>query len=167
MREKDSLELEFLKEMIVVLEKQGYIDIPFCMACFEKAKENFLYNDFLNVLYENNEFEIKFKSIEKLKDGSNSINIKVLFKNYPFDREWDFSFQEHLLLIGYCNCSHNDDGYDYDKDCCGIECDWIEPKMEIANLHNKEIVYWEKTQREYWDFEKQFYKEKEKNEKSL
>ena len=165
MRKKDSLELDFLKKLVVVLEKQN-VDIPFCIACFESANDIYLYKEFLKKLHKN-KFEIIFDSLEKLEDGSSAINVKVLFERCSCDKDWRFSFQERLFLMGYCNCSIHDQNYSHEKDCCGIACDWVQPVMKITYSRQREFVYWSKTQREYWQFEEEFYKEKEKNEKSL
>ena len=166
MRKKDSLELDFLKKLVVVLEEQD-ADIPFCVAGFESSNDTYLYKDFLKKLHKNrNRFEILFESLEKLEDGSSAINVKVLFR-CSCDKDWRFSFQEQLFLIGYCNCSINDKHYNHEKDCCGITCDWVKPVMKITCSGQSEFVYWDKTQREYWEFEEEFYKERNKNDKSL
>lgn len=169
MRKKDRLELEFLSKLIAVLEKQGNIDISFCMACFENIGNSWLYNKFLFLYKKDKNIEIIFQNIEMLKDGSESINVKIIFKNCFNDRTWNFSFREQLLLLGYCKCSEDDYEYNKEKECCGITCDWVRPIMKIVNLNQRELefIYWNRTQREYWKFEEEFRKEKEKNEKSL
>lgn len=64
---------------------------------------------------------------------------------------------------GYCQCKPNDEGYNYDKDCCGVSCDVHLPKVSIVKeekLLNHEFQGYE---RDLWALEEKWLTEYEKD----
>lgn len=68
---------------------------------------------------------------------------------------------------GYCQCTSEDDGYDKEHGCCGIDCDWTAPAFIITKEVSMGYNTWEGQQRDYWEYEKRFNLKQENKNKEV
>lgn len=76
---------------------------------------------------------------------------------------YEIIFDSDTSYLGYCGCIKTDKGYREDKQCCGYDCDWDYPTIEVRKVQIVSKHNWEGTQHEYWDFEDEFF---DKNDKA-
>lgn len=76
---------------------------------------------------------------------------------------YEIIFDSDTSYLGYCECIKTDKGYREDKQCCGYDCDWDYPTVEVRKVQIVSKHDWEGTQHEYWNFEDEFF---DKNDKA-
>lgn len=76
---------------------------------------------------------------------------------------YEIIFDSDTSYLGYCECIKTDNGYREDKQCCGYDCDWDYPTVEVRKVRIVSKHDWEGTQHEYWNFEDEFF---DKNDKA-
>lgn len=99
--------------------------------------------------YTNGSIEIL---IEKLEEEKESEYMVDAYYNYSYKIE--FTYDERNW--GYCQCSHEDKGYDKEHGCCGMGCDWDAPSFRLTKEINLNCESWVGQEKDYWEYEKQF-----------
>lgn len=145
--------------MVSVVEQQ----IDKCKEFMEDLQtKNWLINGYYKDTtggYTNGKIRILIEKTEEEKEYQNDV-----YEDYCYYIE--FLYDERYWA--YCQCTPEDDGYDKEHGCCGIDCDWIAPAFritkEVSVGVNMGYNTWEGQQRDYWEYEKQFnLKQKNKN----
>jgi hypothetical protein len=81
---------------------------------------------------------------------------------HPYCYYIEFQYDERLW--GYCQCEPKDEGYNADKHCCGMGCDWTATAFIITREENIGYYKWSGFEKDYWEYEKEFNaNEKNKN----
>ena len=63
---------------------------------------------------------------------------------------------EHWM--NYCMCERGDEGYNEERNCCGMDCDWETSYFRIERITNLGNYKMEKMlQKDYWKLEEEFY----------
>jgi len=57
---------------------------------------------------------------------------------------------------GYCMCTEEDEGYNEEHRCCGVECDWEYPTLKIKRVENVAYEEFEGLQKDLWKAEDEF-----------
>lgn len=47
---------------------------------------------------------------------------------------YEIIFDSDTSYLGYCECIKTDKGYREDKQCCGYDCDWDYPTVEVRKV---------------------------------
>lgn len=55
---------------------------------------------------------------------------------------------------GYCQCQPTDEGFDPVHNCCGKDCDWTAPEINITKVEVKPTLTFEGFERDLWTLEK-------------
>lgn len=82
----------------------------------------------------------------------------------PYTRKYILAFYQMDDFKGYCQCEPGMDGYNEEYQCCGHDCDWSIPTLEIQEVISNPIYKWEGDESTYWEFEKEFLKEHKEQE---
>lgn len=127
-----------LTQMVEVLERHNascrddynnpdlMLDIPFMIApVFQMAK-----NGQLDMLLRDigSDYNVDYEPFRDL--GYCYGTIHIYFSNRL--EIYNFEFHCEPSYIGYCQCDNSDKDYRADKHCCGHDCDWNVPVVNIT-----------------------------------
>ncbi|MFB5758981.1 hypothetical protein [Paenibacillus medicaginis] len=97
--------------------------------------------------YEDYEMKFSFNRTEDYDSqyyNPGQINISLYKKlegeGGDWERYWERRVDHHYVINflieerywGYCQCSPEDEGYNYGRRCCGNGCDWVAPQINIS-----------------------------------
>lgn len=107
---------------------------------------------------------------EDTTGGYTNGRIRILIEKTEEEYE-DYCYYIEFLYDernrGYCQCTSEDDGYDKEHGCCGIDCDWTAPAFIITKEVSMGYNTWEGQQRDYWEYEKRFNLKQENKNKEI
>lgn len=107
-------------------------------------------------------FEENKDSDDHYTEGSLVINLHKLENNGLSDWENNLDYHYRISLdvndrmTGYCTCSTNDEGFNYEHECCGAGCDWYEPCIRISKIEGLGYVEFDGYERDLWRLEKEW-----------
>lgn len=79
--------------------------------------------------------------------------ITVSYRLGKQDKELDFEIRGEDLYWGYCECKPNDEGYNEHHACCGMDCDWTQPVVDIFDKIPVLSTKWNGTAADFWKIE--------------
>lgn len=110
--------------------------------------------------------DLRYLTLVCVEVMSNDYKDQVKANIYIDEEEkyyYEIVFNSDTAYLGYCECIKTDKGYREDKKCCGYNCDWDYPTVEVRKVQIVSKHDWEGTQHEYWNFEDEFF---DKNDKA-
>ena len=109
--------------------------------------------------------DLRYLTLVCVEVMSNDYKDQVKANIYIDEEEkyyYEIVFDSDTTYLGYCECIKNDKGYREDKKCCGYNCDWDYPTVEVRKVQIVSKHDWEGTQHEYWNFEDEFFDRNDK-----
>ncbi len=101
--------------------------------------------------------------IEKPEEEKESEYLVDAFEDYCYYIE----FLSDRISQGYCQCTPEDEGYNKEYKCCGVDCDWVASAIRITKEIYLGYYTWKGLERDYWEYKKQFYKKEENKNKEV
>jgi len=150
---KTSLDICF---MVSVIDQQ----IENCKEFLDDITKNTYYINGYDEDYSGGYTNGKITILIRKLDNNKEEYVDYYNYYYCIEFNWD---ERHL---GYCECTSKDKNYNDKHKCCGIECDFIAPSLNISKIINLGNYSWEGQEKDYWRYEDQFkineqYKNKE------
>ncbi|MEQ6355129.1 hypothetical protein ABNX05_10920 [Lysinibacillus sp. M3] len=145
-----------LKEYIINHDEKErlipYYETLFQLESYPEMKE-------LLTKYENSTYSIDYNEPDEFDEYSNGW-LEIYEMNTPvtFTIELDIGQTQG----NYCECKPDDEGYDSDKDCCGIDCDVHLPKVSIVKEVRMLDYEFQGYERDLWVLEEKWMTEHEK-----
>lgn len=115
------------------------------------------YSEFVNVV-NSTHYQLKLTHI----DGYFSdciIDVSVFDVLDNVIRTYSMEFGEELRGINYCECEDSDEGYNAQYGCCGVNCDWYIPYMEVNGRNLSSRSYFKGLEKDLWKLEEDYKKE--------
>lgn len=149
-----------------IKENKNPLDIPFMVSVLDQQLETC--EEFIHDISKNKYLINGFEEVEGIIG-----RMQVLIEKPEDEKESNFlihAFYDYCYYIdffaeprlyGECKCSPDDEGYNHEYGCCGLECEWYAPSFEIYKSIFLKKATWKGDQRDYLEYEKQF-KENEK-----
>lgn len=186
MKYSDNITIQkFIERLVEVLKYENTyrepngkkLYVPFLVSVlWQDVMNNYeYYNDFCSDLTDCDYYDIVIG-----EDDYDICKVNVFFYNETKKDDWKyvdwkcveeadfryeitFSYDERNL--GYCECSPNNPDYREDKHCCGHECDWKAPSIEVRKSFLVSNHSWSGDEHDYWDFEDKFHADEEREYK--
>jgi len=72
--------------------------------------------------------------------------------------EYHISISGSFVMKNYCQCEEDDPDYDYEKQCCGKDCDFVAPHVSIIKCIRVADLPWpaDKNARDLWEIERKY-----------
>jgi len=142
------------------------LDVCYMVSVVDQQIEN--YQEFMHDLQTKNWLINGYD--EDTTGGYTNGRIRILIEKTEEEYE-DYCYYIEFLYDerywGYCECNADDEGYDKEHDCCGIDCDWVAPAFIITKEINMGYSTWKGQQRDYWEYEKKFNLKQENKNKEV
>ena len=139
-----------------VKKKETLLDIYFAVSILEQSLSN--YSELMKEIDDNKNYNVYVKSDPSYSEvGTIEIYLYENESKRKYIRNYLLHFAYDFRLLGYCDCSPSDEGYDVDKCCCGVSCDWYAPLLMIEKVESvgcKET--YNGIAKEYWIGETEF-----------
>ena len=149
-----------------IYENKKPLDVPFLVSVVDQQIENC--TEFMDTIskyrYLINGFEEAEGIIGRMqvlieKPEHEKESHLLIHAFYDYCYYIDFFAEPHLYRE--CKCSPDDEEYNHEYGCCGLDCEWYAPSFEIYKSIFLKKATWKGNQRDYWEYEKKF-KENEK-----
>jgi len=147
-------------------ENKNPLDIPFMVSVLDQQLETC--EEFIHDISKNKYLINGFEEAEGIIG-----RMQVLIEKPEHEKESHLlihAFYDYCYYIDFfaeprlydeCKCSPDDEGYNHEYGCCGLDCEWYAPSFEIYKSIFLKKATWKGNQRDYWEYEKKF-KENEK-----
>ena len=145
---------EELKNLIYIdyMDERDDVDIASFMAVIKQNIDKYwdLELDLFN-------YKIWWVSSEVYKPREDSdvvLYINFLDKKFFYKITLGYNYES----LGYCQCTEEDEGYDFRYKCTGEHCDWDRPTMRIERVEEIGYNEFEGTQKDLWDYKDKYNK---------
>ena len=148
-----SIEKE-LKDLIYIdyIDENDDVDVASFMAVIEQNIDKYwdLELDLFN-------YKVWWVSSEIYKPREDfDVVLYINFLSQKFFYKITLGYKNESL--GYCQCTEEDEGYDFRYKCTGKHCDWDRPTIKIEKVEEIGYNEFEGTQKDLWDYKDKYNK---------